>query len=206
MADSDSDDDLGPKPANYLDDKKKRTMATEVEPPKKRVKKSKPTMSPEIEKLYLDELPSSEYYEHSYMHRDIVTHVCVSKATEFIITGSSDGHIKFWKKMPKAIEFVKHYQAHLGPINDMKVSFDEKILVSTSNDQYIKFFEILGFDMTNMIKVDYTPNIATWLTGPQGINDRVAISDSQSGLIRVYRVDGDEQALQEIQLHSHPIV
>ncbi|CAG7725890.1 unnamed protein product, partial [Allacma fusca] len=29
--------------------------------------------------------------------RDIVTHVAVTK-TEFVITASADGHIKFWKK------------------------------------------------------------------------------------------------------------
>jgi peptidylprolyl isomerase domain and WD repeat-containing protein 1 len=54
-------------------------------------------------------------YEMSYMHRDIVTHVAVS-ATSYIITGSIDGHVKFWKKQPEGIEFVKHFRAHMGMI------------------------------------------------------------------------------------------
>ncbi len=33
---------------------------------------------------------------------------------------SIDGHIKFWKKMVEGISFVKHFKAHLGPINDLK--------------------------------------------------------------------------------------
>jgi hypothetical protein len=52
------------------------------------------------------------------MHRDVVTHICVSKPTEFVVTASNDGHVKFWKKMAETIEFVKHYQAHLGTVVD----------------------------------------------------------------------------------------
>ena len=48
------------------------------------------------EKAYLDKLPSAEMYEKSYMHRDVVTHVTVTAATGFIVTASSDGHVKFW--------------------------------------------------------------------------------------------------------------
>ena len=34
--------------------------------------------------------------------------------TEFLITASCDGHIKFWKKQDEGIEFVKHFKAHMG--------------------------------------------------------------------------------------------
>lgn len=34
--------------------------------------------------------------------------------TDFIVTASCDGHIKFWKKQEEGIEFVKHFRAHLG--------------------------------------------------------------------------------------------
>lgn len=51
----------------------------------------------EFESLYIENLPTSETYEFSYMHRDVVTHVVVTK-TDFVITASQDGHLKFWKK------------------------------------------------------------------------------------------------------------
>ena len=36
--------------------------------------------------------------------------------TDFIITASVDGHLKFWKKKTgEGIEFVKHFRSHLGP-------------------------------------------------------------------------------------------
>ena len=34
--------------------------------------------------------------------------------TEFLITGSADGHIKFWKKQAQGVEFAKHYKARQG--------------------------------------------------------------------------------------------
>lgn len=54
----------------------------------------------EFESLYIENLPSSETYEFSYMHRDVVTHIVVTK-TDFVITASQDGHLKFWKKQVK---------------------------------------------------------------------------------------------------------
>jgi peptidylprolyl isomerase domain and WD repeat-containing protein 1 len=60
--------------------------------------------------VYKDNLPGAEQYEKSFMHRDIVTHIAVAKQTDYIITGSADGHVKFWKKMLTEIEFVKHFQ------------------------------------------------------------------------------------------------
>jgi hypothetical protein len=35
-------------------------------------------------------------------------------SSDFIITASVDGHVKFWKKQEEGIEFVKHFRAHLG--------------------------------------------------------------------------------------------
>jgi hypothetical protein len=34
--------------------------------------------------------------------------------TDFVITASADGHVKFWKKGDDGIEFVKHFRTHLG--------------------------------------------------------------------------------------------
>lgn len=62
-------------------------------------------------------------YERSYMHRDVVTHAVMTPCgTDFLVTASTDGHIKFWKKMPEGVEFVKHYHSHLEPIHDLAVS------------------------------------------------------------------------------------
>lgn len=69
-----------------------------------------------FEQQYLDALPCAAMYEKSYMHRDTLTCV-VATSSDFIITGSADGHLKFWKKQEGGIEFVKHYRAHLGSVD-----------------------------------------------------------------------------------------
>lgn len=150
---SDEDDDgFGPQPV--VTDSQKSEESEQLR------KKSRRVRLPNIYELeYLQALPSAMYYEHSFMHRDIVTHICVSKAAEFIMTGSHDGHVKFWKKMPKTIEFVKHFQAHLSHIQDMVLSPDEKLLATVGHDKMIKIFEVIGFDMSNMIELDFFPQV-----------------------------------------------
>lgn len=44
----------------------------------------------------------------------VVLNFFVPHSTEFLITASCDGHIKFWKKQEEGIEFVKHFKVHLG--------------------------------------------------------------------------------------------
>ena len=70
----------------------------------------------DFEQQYLDALPSANMYEKSYMHRDTVNNVAVT-CTDFIITTSVDGVLKFWKKQTTGIEFVKQYRAHVGSVD-----------------------------------------------------------------------------------------
>jgi peptidylprolyl isomerase domain and WD repeat-containing protein 1 len=39
---------------------------------------------------------------------------CFTLRTDFLVTASCDGHVKFWKKTEEGIEFVKHFRSHLG--------------------------------------------------------------------------------------------
>lgn len=70
----------------------------------------------EYEKVYLENLASSEAYEKSFMHREIVSHILMSPKTDFLVTASTDGRVKFWKKLPEGIEFVKDIKTHMGNI------------------------------------------------------------------------------------------
>lgn len=69
------------------------------------------------EATYLAGLPSAPMYERSFMHRDVLTCVAVAATNDFLLTGSADGHLKFWKKRPGGVEFVKHFRAHKGPVD-----------------------------------------------------------------------------------------
>src|SRR5271163_830332 len=97
------------------------------------------------EKAYLDRLPSSTRYTKSFMHRDSLTSVALTPLTDFIITTSVDGVIKFWKKQAVGIEFVKQYRGHLGPVTSVSVSADGSMFASASSDKTVKIFDVVNF-------------------------------------------------------------
>lgn len=159
----------------------------------------------EYEKLYLENLPDAECYEKSYMHRDVITHVVATK-TDFVVTASIDGHLKFWKKMEDGIEFVKHFRSHLcsyfflnlftiqvfilkghkmnhifvlkcetGSINALAVNVNGTYLCTASSDKSVKIFDVINFDMINMIKLDFEPKCAEWIHNPNDAIPALAV-------------------------------
>nr|XP_027083935.1 peptidyl-prolyl cis-trans isomerase CYP71-like [Coffea arabica] len=139
----------------------------------------------QFEKAYLDSLPSANMYEKSYMHRDVVTHVAVSPA-EFFITGSADGHLKFWKKKPIGIEFAKHFRSHLGPIEGLAVSVDGMLCCTISNDRSVKIYDVVNYDMMAMVRLPFIPGCAEWVYKQGDVKAKLAISDRNSSFVHIY--------------------
>lgn len=170
-ADSDSDGPMpAPAPAPKRASKKPKTLAFEA--------------------AYVANLPSAAMYERSYMHRDVVTHVVVAPETQFVVTASRDGHVKFWKKMSRGIEFVKHYKAHVGAVRGLAVSRDGLRLCSTAADASVKFYDVLGFDMVNMLTVDFAPGVCCWISrlGAAAV-PRVVVADVDTPRLRVFSAE-----------------
>ncbi|XP_058820144.1 peptidylprolyl isomerase domain and WD repeat-containing protein 1 [Topomyia yanbarensis] len=160
----------------------------------------------EYEKLYLSNLPSTECYEKSFMHRDTITHLVVTK-TDFLVTVSVDGHVKFWKKMEQGIEFVKHFRSHLAPINALAVNSTGSYLCTASVDKNVKVFDVINFDMINMLKLDYVPYRAEWIHNTGDAIAYLAVADQDSNLIYVYDGKGTNTPLHVLEkLHSKPVV
>ena len=97
------------------------------------------------------ELPSADMYEKSYMHREWITHI-VTTASDFLVTASRDGHLKFWKKLQTGIqfirphptpgiEFIKHFRAHMGAFSGVAASHDGTLLATAAADQGLKVFD-----------------------------------------------------------------
>ncbi|CAE6415765.1 unnamed protein product [Rhizoctonia solani] len=153
------------------------------------------------ERLFLDHLPSADRYSKSFMHRDVLNYVIITK-TGFLITTSIDGHLKFWKKQDQGIEFVKHFRAHLAPIIAATASTDGTVVASVAEDGSVKVFDVINFDMINMIKLDYTPKTACWVHK----RGQAQASDEKSSTIRIYDGRGDGTPLQTISsLHRAPV-
>ncbi|KAG8701653.1 hypothetical protein FRC09_005212 [Ceratobasidium sp. 395] len=157
------------------------------------------------ERLFLDHLPSADRYSKSFMHRDVLNYVIMTK-TGFLITTSIDGHLKFWKKQDTGIEFVKHYRAHLSPIISVTASTDGTVVASVAEDGTVKVFDVINFDMINMLKLDYTPKTACWVHRRGQAQALLAVSDEKSSTIRIYDGRGDGTPLQTIpNLHRSPV-
>lgn len=170
--------------------------------PVKKVRKVLPN-----EGLYLKNLPSSEAYEKSFMHRDTVTHVVVTPITDFVVTASCDGHVKFWKKLPGGIEFVKHFRAHLSNVQDMSVDSTGKLLCTCSSDKTAKVFDVVNFDMINMIDLGYQPKLCQWIFSTGDAIPAVAIAPVSGPDIRIYDGKGSSDVLHhKDRPHSSDII
>lgn len=154
-------------------------------------------------KILLEALPSAEMYEKSYMHRDYIMHTLVTPCTDFLITASKDGDIKFWKKMLEGIEFVKHYHAHMQAITGIACTPDGQKICSISTDKSIKIYDVLTFDMINMFKINYTPLAVCWV--PTSTQLLIAISDKDSGKIRLYKYEEKNVIVKELNIHCSPV-
>uniref|UniRef100_H3D7J5 peptidylprolyl isomerase n=1 Tax=Tetraodon nigroviridis TaxID=99883 RepID=H3D7J5_TETNG len=186
--DGDAQDDewVGPMPSEATKAKKRKVL--------------------EFERVYLDNLPSAAMYERSYMHRDVITHIVCTK-TDFIITASQDGHVKFWKKKEdEGIEFVKHFRSHLGVIESIAVSSEGALFCSVGDDQAMKVFDVVNFDMINMLRLGFHPGKCEWIYNPRDPISTVACSEKSTGKIFVYDGRGSNQPLHIFdKMHSSPL-
>ncbi|XP_028401226.1 peptidylprolyl isomerase domain and WD repeat-containing protein 1-like [Dendronephthya gigantea] len=182
--DESEDEMIGPLPVEASKPKKKKVL--------------------EFEQVYLDNLPSSESYEKSYMHRDFITHVVVTR-TDFLVTASCDGHVKFWKKTEEGVEFVKHYRGHLGSICCTAASVDGLLFCSVANDKSLKVFDVVNFDMINMMKIGYEPGQCEWIYSRGAAIAALACSEKDSGKIHIYDGRGNNVPLNTIGIHTKPI-
>lgn len=159
----------------------------------------------EFENVYLQNLPSASMYERSYMHRDVITHLAFAK-TDFLITASQDGHVKFWKKKEEGIEFVKHFRSHLGVIESISVSSEGALFCSVGDDEAMKVFDVVNFDMINMLKLGYHPGQCEWIHSPGDAISAVACSAKTTGKIYVYDGRGSNIPLHVFEkLHKYPL-
>uniref|UniRef100_A0AAX7V6K2 peptidylprolyl isomerase n=1 Tax=Astatotilapia calliptera TaxID=8154 RepID=A0AAX7V6K2_ASTCA len=160
----------------------------------------------EYERVYLDNLPSAAMYERSYMHRDVITHLVCTKS-DFILTASQDGHVKFWKKKEdEGIEFVKHFRSHLGVIESIAVSAEGALFCSVGDDQAMKVFDVVNFDMINMLKLGFHPGQSEWIYNPGDAICTVACSEKSTGKIFIYDGRGGNDPLHVFdKMHSAPL-
>ena len=130
-AETSSDDDFGPALPSTAPKKKRRKLP--------------------YEKLYISALPKSLRYSKSLMHKDQLSFVSITPFTDFLITSSVDGVVKFWKKVAVGIESVKEFRAHSGEIKSVSVSQDGRSFATAGVDKTIKIFDVITFGTAPLI-------------------------------------------------------
>lgn len=140
------------------------------------------------------------------MHRDIVDQVNSSLETDFIITTSLEGNIKFWKKNYIGIEFVKQLKAHQGKISGMSVSKSGLYLATCSyKDESLKIFDISNFDMIHFIKLNFVPYHCEFISKVKNPNLEVALSEKDTGKIHILKAEGKGEIHKTVKIHQHPV-
>lgn len=70
----------------------------------------------------------------------------------------------------------------------------------------MKIFDVINFDMINMIKLDFTPECAELIHVPNDAISVLAVSDAESPKIAVFDIQGDGSPLHVFEkLHSKPV-
>ena len=141
--------------------------------------------------LHLAALPNASRYQRSLMHRDTLSYMVLTPFTHFLLTASIDGHVKFWKKQESGIEFVKHYRAHLAPVVGLCASADGMLAASISSDGSAKVYDVVNFDLINMIKLDFTPRACCWVHRRGRADSLLAVSEEGSPRIHFFDGKGD---------------
>ncbi|KAF2033834.1 peptidyl-prolyl cis-trans isomeras-like protein [Setomelanomma holmii] len=168
---SSGDDDFGPALPSLAPKKKKRRLP--------------------YEKLYVAALPASQRYVKSLMHREQLCFTTLTPHTDFLITSSIDGVVKFWKKDFGGIEFVKEFRAHAGEIRSVNVSADGRSFATAGSDNTVKIFDVITFDLLAMLSLEYSPRAVCWVHGRGASFPQLAVSSEENGWIRIYDGRGD---------------
>lgn len=172
---SSSDDDMGP-------------QLPSAEAPKKKRRKLP------YEKLYISALPTSARYSKSLMHKEQIAFVTMTPFTDFLITSSVDGVVKFWKKGGDGIEFVKEFRTHVGEIKSVSISADGRSFATAGVDKTIKIFDVMTFDLLSMLTLEFTPKCLCWIHRRGASLPLLAVSDEVNHTIRIYDGRGENQA------------
>ena len=155
----------------------------------------------------LNYLPMTNNYFISYLQTDIIDSIFCTNKTDFIFTTSYDGVIQFWKKIPKGIEFVKKFKAHLNRITGKSINKNGNLLCTCSpKDLFLKIFDIINFDLFDFIQLTYYPLLCEFIIiDNKSMNIIIAISEKDKGIIHIFDFNKKKE-ISLVNIHNNSII
>ncbi|OLL22861.1 Peptidyl-prolyl cis-trans isomerase cyp15 [Neolecta irregularis DAH-3] len=156
------------------------------------------------ESTYLGNLPSTPRYTTSFMHKENLSHI-IATPTDFIITCSIDGRLKFWKKTATGIDFVKVFRVFMGPFRDVKVSYDGVFVVCIGEEGGVRIFDLIRIDMINLFELGLRPKAACWVYNQDTQGKLIAVSSEQDCNINIYDAMAGGHVISTVSIHRKPV-
>lgn len=132
----------------------------------------------------------------------------VSLKYDYIFTMSTDGFLKFWKKVQNGVEFVKTFRAHTGKITGCSLASNEQRLATVcGKDQALKIFDVVNFDLMHMIKLKFVPELCEFIHKASIFSSVIAITQYMESVIHLIKAETPEgQVLKVLKdIHYSPV-
>lgn len=152
-----------------------------------------------------DNLVLNQTYEKSYMHKDVLNHIISLPKSNFIITASKDGIVKFWRKIFLGIDYVKQYKVFNSSIKDIKCSNNQNYLICISElDKNIKLLDVLNYDLCNIININFKPSKCCFLSKEE--DNQLFIGVSVENKINIFEAFGsNNNIIKTLIYHDYDI-
>ncbi|GMH53752.1 hypothetical protein TrST_g8075 [Triparma strigata] len=144
------------------------------------------------------------------MHRTPLHSLHLSSSSGMLLTTSSDGIVKFWKRTGDvdSFEFVKSYKSHTEGISTSCISKGTtggSTAATIGGDGVIKLYDMSQFDVSGMIKTPLK-NFGTCSSFLLNSQTSLCVSLSTSGKINVYdTLTLSPEPVKIISLHPSPV-
>ncbi|KAL7561883.1 hypothetical protein ACA910_014258 [Epithemia clementina (nom. ined.)] len=172
-------------------------------------------------------IPNTAHYHISWMHAEDVTHVAHNSKHGYVVSGSKDGVVKFWKRLavskdnliPLAtsqqqqqsasqerhqpcLEFVKSFTAH-EKLHGL--AMEDDWCASLGTDE-IQIYDVRLFDSLALVNSKPAPDVtyshATWFGfGPENAK-ALAVAVQESGAIYLYSTISHAWMQQVVTVHG----
>eukprot|EP00002_Diphylleia_rotans_P015692 TRINITY_DN303_c0_g4_i1.p1 TRINITY_DN303_c0_g4~~TRINITY_DN303_c0_g4_i1.p1 ORF type:complete len:512 (-),score=85.81 TRINITY_DN303_c0_g4_i1:149-1684(-) len=93
----------------------------------------------------------------------------------------------------------------MDAITGFAVTADGLWFATCSPDKTLKVYDVINFDMVNIIKLPFTPSICEFISPPGQIEQKIAVAEKESGLIHIFDAQGSQTELRTAPIHRNPV-